>query len=401
MLKMKPAGNLADFVRRSFVRDCLGAKSMRSAVPGFCPSTKLSSGETMKHFNAISLLVALGASGLLVGQPKPAAADGHVVSVIQWLTVVADLPKAEQFYHDTMGLESVGGDPRMRLEFYATVPFLMEMYNNKSDLRNFTLRIPGSDMGVEPAQWRDVTGKLLPSRIQDPGAGYLILKTWNINGFMSRIAKGAAQVLTLGGHPVTVAGLGGMNQVLWMREPNGFFVALEQPVPPPPAPGANGAPSPSYYTGADAGFAVEDLDKTVHFYQDLLGFKADTSDWVAGRDQLNAYGIRSGQYRTSTLHLPDANVAIRLIEFKGVERKPLQKKITDPNSLVLRMRVQGIDSLAAKLKAAGTRIVSESGEPYTNGRTRWFMVEGPDNVFVQLTEAPPGAPNPGAPALPR
>ena len=93
--------------------------------------------------------------------------------------------------------------------------------------------------------------------------------------------------------------------------------------------------------------------------------------------------------------------AIRLVEFKGVDRKPLQKKITDPNSLVLRMRVQGIDALAAKLKAAGTKIVSVSGEPYTNGRTRWLMVEGPDNVFVQLTEAPPGAPNPGAPPLPR
>jgi hypothetical protein len=99
--------------------------------------------------------------------------------------------------------------------------------------------------------------------------------------------------------------------------------------------------------------------------------------------------------------MPGSNVALRLVEFKGVDRKPLQQKITDPNSLVLRMRVQGIDALAAKLKAAGTRIVSVSGEPYTNGRTRWFMVEGPDNVFVQLTEAPPGAPNPGAPPLPR
>ena len=114
-----------------------------------------------------------------------------------------------------------------------------------------------------------------------------------------------------------------------------------------------------------------------------------------------ASAFMSCTYRTSTLHMPGSNVALRLVEFKGVDRKPLQQKITDPNSLVLRMRVQGIDALAAKLKAAGTRIVSVSGEPYTNGRTRWFMVEGPDNVFVQLTEAPPGAPNPGAPPLPR
>jgi catechol 2,3-dioxygenase-like lactoylglutathione lyase family enzyme len=186
-----------------------------------------------------------------------------------------------------------------------------------------------------------------------------------------------------------------------MREPNGFFVGLEQPLPVPPAPGANGAPAASYYTGADAGFAVEDLDKSVHFYQDVLGFKADTSDWLQNKDQLNAFGIRGGQYRMATLRMSDSNVALRLTEFKGIDRKPLHKKITDPNSLVLRMRVEGIDGVAAKLKAAGTKIISQSGEPYTNGRTRWFMVEGPDNVFVQLTEAPQGAPNPGAPALPR
>jgi len=342
----------------------------------------------MKHFSAIAILAALWASGLLVAQPKPAPAEGQVLGVIQWFTVVADLPKAEQFYHETMGLESVGGDPRMRLEYYAVVPFLIDMYDNKSDLRNFGLRIPGSDMGVEPGQWKEVSGKLLPSPIQDPGAGYLILKTWNINGFLPRIAKGGVQVLTLGGHPVTVVGPGGMNQVLWMREPNGFFVALEQPVPTPPAPGANGAPSASYYTGADAGFAVEDMDKTVRFYRDVLGFQADTSDWLQSKDQLNAYGMRSAQYRTSTLHTPGSNVSIRLVEFKGVDRKPQHKKITDPNSLVLRMRVQGIDALAARLKAAGTKVVSVSGEPYTNGRTRWFMVEGPDNVFVQLTEGP-------------
>src|SRR5580693_5728812 len=116
----------------------------------------------MKLFSALSILAALGAPGLLVAQVKPALPDGRVVGVIQWFTVVADLPKAEQFYHETMGLESVGGDPRMRLEFYATVPFLWEMYNNKSDLRNFTLRIPGSDMGVEPGQWKEVAGKLPP-----------------------------------------------------------------------------------------------------------------------------------------------------------------------------------------------------------------------------------------------
>ena len=92
---------------------------------------------------------------------------------------------------------------------------------------------------------------------------------------------------------------------------------------------------------------------------------------------------------------------IALVEFKGIDRKPLQMQIADPNALILRFRVRGIDALAARIKAAGTKVASLSGGPYANGQTRWLMVQGPDNVFVQLTEAPPNAPNPGAPALPR
>jgi catechol 2,3-dioxygenase-like lactoylglutathione lyase family enzyme len=314
--------------------------------------------------------------------------SGQVVSVIQWLTVVADLTKSEEFFHGLMGLESPGGDPRMRLEYYETVPVLAEMYASQSALRNFTLRIPGSDMGVEPSQWKDAPGKLLASHIQDPGAGHLILKTWNIDGFLPRIARGGAQVLTAGGRPVTLTGVGGTSRVLWLREPNGFFVALEQPIPPPPAPGANGAPSPSYYTSADAGFAVKDLDKTARFYRDLLGFQGETGDWTSNTDQLNAFGIATAEYRMSILHLPGANVAIRLVEFRGLDRKPMEKNITDPNSLVLRMRVRGLDALTAKLKAAGTRIVSVSGQPTSMGRNRLLMVEGPDNVFLQLMEIP-------------
>jgi catechol 2,3-dioxygenase-like lactoylglutathione lyase family enzyme len=275
------------------------------------------------------------------------------------------------------------------------------MYGVHGNIRNFTLRIPGTDMGIEPVQWSDAKGKLLPSRVQDPGAAHLILNTWNMDGMMARIAKGGAQVLTAGGKPVIVAGPNGNNRVVWLREPNGFFVELIQPDPPPPAPGANGAPAASYYMGGHAGFAVADLDKTVHFYRDVLGFQAQAGEFMSNKDQLDAFGVRGAQYRTATLRTPGNTPEIRLVEFKGVDRKPLEMNIVDPNAMVLRMRVRGIDALAARLKAAGTKIVSLSGAPYPNGPTRWFMVEGPDNVFVQLTEAPANAPNPGAPALPR
>lgn len=359
----------------------------------------------MKRFMLVAALATLVISILILDaapqQPAQPASNGEVVALIQWVTTVADLGKAEEFYHGVMGLESAGGDPRMRLGWYGVVPFLTEMYQVKGNARNFTLRVPGTDMGVEPIQWSEAKGKLLPSRIQDPGAGHLILNTWNIDGFMERISKGGAQVLTAGGKPVTVSDSSGRNRVAWLREPNGFFIKLMQPDPPPPAPGANGAPSPTWYLGAHAGFAVEDTEKTARFYRDVLGLQVQIGEFESARDQIDAFGTKGGPYRISTVRIPGNSPEIRLVEFKGVDRKPLQLAIADPHSLVLRFRVRGIDALAAKIRAAGTKVVSLSGGPYANGPTRWFMVQGPDNVFVQLTEAPANAPNPGAPAPPR
>ena len=357
----------------------------------------------MKRFMIVAASLILGVSMLMFGsapqQPAPPASTGEVIALIQWMTT-GDLDKSEQFFHGLMGLESLGGDPRMRLGWYGVVPFLTEMYQVKGSARNFSLRIPGTDMGVEPIQWSEAKGKPLPSRIQDPGAGHLIFNTWNIDGFMERITKGDVQILSAGRRPVTVTGPNGRNSVVWMRQPNGFFVALVQPYPPPPAPGANGAPSPTWYLGAHAGFAVEDTEKTARFYREVLGLQVQTGEFEAAKDQMDAFGISGGQYRISTVRVR-GNSEVRLVEFKGIDRKPLQMQIADPNALILRFRVRGIDALAARIKAAETKVVSLSGGPYANGQTRWLMVQGPDNVFVQLTEAPSNAPNPGAPALPR
>jgi len=336
-------------------------------------------------------------------QPAQPSSSGEAIGVIEWEAAMGDLEKAEQFYHGFLGLESVLGDPKMRFAWWHAPPMLTELYQVAGgDLRNFYLFIPGTDMGVEPIQWSEAKGKPVPTRIQDPGSGHLILYTWNIAGILGRIAKGTPQVevLTIGGRPVTVAAPSGKNQVVWLREPSGFFVELVQPDPPREVTASFNLPK-TYYTGADVGFAVEDMDKTVRFYRDVLGFQIESSEFSSEKDQLGAFGMRGGQYRTSILRTPGNNPEIHLVEFKGIDRKPLHLHIVDPNALVLRIRVRGIDAIAAKLKAAGTKFVPLSGQPLAAGSTRWLMVQGPDNIFLQLAEAPANMPNPGAPAPPR
>src|SRR5688572_2732049 len=265
-------------VFRLRIRNCVG---IVASLPANAYHDGLNAGGNMRRIVLVTAFSILGASMLMLAnvpqQPAQSPSNGEVIALIQWMTT-GDLDKSEQFFHGLMGLESLGGDPRMRLGWYGVVPFLTEMYQVKGNARNFSLRIPGTDMGVEPIQWSEAKGKPLPSRVQDPGAGHLILNTWNIDAFMERITKGDVQILSAGRKPVTVAGQNGRNRILWMRQPNGFFVALMQPDPPPPSPGANGAPSPTWYLGAHAGFAVQDTETTVRFYRDVLGLQVQTGE---------------------------------------------------------------------------------------------------------------------------
>jgi hypothetical protein len=47
-----------------------------------------------------------------------------------------------------------------------------------------------------------------------------------------------------------------------------------------------------------------------------------------------------------------------------------------------------MDSFFEKAKTTQTPIMSVSGAPYLNGRTRWLMLRDPNNIYVQVMEQP-------------
>ena len=77
------------------------------------------------------------------------------------LLVTDNLDKNEEFYHELLGLQSRDGDPRARLEWYPVSPFLTDMYGVPGNSRNYFLRIPGSELVLEPEQFNLAAGKAL------------------------------------------------------------------------------------------------------------------------------------------------------------------------------------------------------------------------------------------------
>ena len=212
----------------------------------------------MKCIAAATALIVAGSVSMFAQAPQQARVEQKGPVIINILSVIDDLDKAEAFYHRLLGLEANAGDVRARLEWYPESPFLDDIYRTKGNSRNFVLRVPGSDLGVEIEQFSGAKGKRLNTHLQDPGALQLIFTVNNIDNVANYLAKGGAKILTAGGKPVSVKYGAGTARAILFEDFNGWFVQLVQPDIPPAPRGINGAGPNSYITGVTIAITVED-----------------------------------------------------------------------------------------------------------------------------------------------
>jgi catechol 2,3-dioxygenase-like lactoylglutathione lyase family enzyme len=138
--------------------------------------------------------------------------------------------------------------------------------------------------------------------------------------------------------------------------------------------------------------AVNDVDKTVAFYRDVIGLEVgrQPSDFPnpGVPSLLNAPGVH---LRMGTMKLPGAKYVMELTQFSGVERKPGQPLHTDPGAALLQLTVRDIDTVFAAIKKSGVPIVTRSGAPVKlgpNGNWRALMVRDPDGYILEIIQLP-------------
>ncbi len=323
---------------------------------------------------------------------------------------VGDLAKTIHFYHDLLGLESRSGDPRVRLSWYDTRPFLEDMYGAVGGpLRNITFLTPGSpflvagqEMAIEAIDWKNAKGKPLNPKPQDPGATTMIFHVTDIDKLTGYLKQGGAKVITAGGAPVEVAssagGSAGMSRSIVFDDGNGFFVELVQPEKLPEqlvAPAAN-APRAFVY-GLDTTVTVADIDKSAQFFRDAMGLNVTVDpSFHADPKRLQLSGTKGAQYREATVAWPDRTPQLNLIQFKGIEQKTLMPLVADPNSTIMRIFVSDMAPVLAKVKAnPDAKIMNASGAPVTgNGRPdspQWLMIRLPGgSTYLQIIGLPNG-----------
>jgi catechol 2,3-dioxygenase-like lactoylglutathione lyase family enzyme len=142
--------------------------------------------------------------------------------------------------------------------------------------------------------------------------------------------------------------------------------------------------------------AVNDLDTTLAFYNDVFGLPGKPQDFPNGAVPLltNAPGVT---LRLSMLALP-GKMRFELTHFKGLERKPAQARYTDPGAASIVFHVRDIDIVVANAKKANAPVVTTGGVPVevttAEGKARSIIIRDPDGFFVQSIQDAPAA---GAP----
>lgn len=307
------------------------------------------------------------------------AAQSAISGVGNFSHIVANMDRAVEFYRDVIGLE-MAGQPGA----FSGNPAILNLGNTPGAQSRFVaLRIPGSALGVELIEYKDIDRKPVRPRLQDPGAANLILTVRDLDAIVARVKKSGAHINTAGGVPATIPG---GSKVLFVQDPDGFFIELSQRSPAP----ATTAPATANVIGGNFEIMVADTGKTMRLYKEALGFDPQVGTTFDGTKLLmDTAGTPGAQFKRSVAKIPGTSVSMAFLEFKDIDRKSIRTRTQDPGTPILQLRARDVDAVAEAWKAAGGEIVSTNGEPVTMGANKLVLLRDPNGLMLEILPVPP------------
>jgi catechol 2,3-dioxygenase-like lactoylglutathione lyase family enzyme len=326
----------------------------------------------------VSLVARPSAQNAALNTP---AAD--VVGIASFVHLVGNLEKSISFYSDLLG-----AGPNAAVHPYFLNPRVATLYGIPgTEYRGATIRIPGSELACELQDWNVFERRSVHPRLQDPGATTLVLTVRSIEVAVAAIKADQAVIVTPGQAAVSIAGNNSVSRVLTVSDPDGFHVELVQPAVLPPI----SAPSGPNVIGATVRVTVQDLAKTIAFYQDALGFTISPDVPTVPQTVWERIAGVKASARIASSQVPGSSVPIKFVEFTGIDRSPLRAAVHSPGVSMLRLHVRDIDRALKALRVAGAAVVSTNAQwVMTEMGQRSVIASEMNNIFLQAVELPPG-----------
>jgi len=299
--------------------------------------------------------------------------------------IISNLDEALHFYVDLLGYQM----PRQpRKISHADVPFPVLLNNQgtpDATLRWVSVFIPGK-WRLELLEFGDIERTPVTARPQDPGAMTLVLQVRDLDALLAKLKAAKVPVVTTGGQPITLTSSNGKVRAVTVKDPVGHFVELEQPDPLP----ATGAPTDGNVLGSRVRITVADTDDTLRLYRDKFGFKAQVGPFVSDATRLRLMGMPNAQFRIAETAVPNVpDQVLEFIEFKGIDRKPLRGRISDPGSSRIQLRVRDLPTAIREFTSVGGVVTSTNGQSVMVDKIPSVIVRDMNNIFVIMQQPAP------------
>ena len=239
-------------------------------------------------------VIGIFASALLRAQ----APAGDVVGVGNFAHIVKNLDKSLEFYRDVLGLEVAVNQP------FAPNPAIAKLGNTLGgQSRYVALKVPGSEIGVELIEYKDIERKPQHPHFYDPGAANMALRVRDLDAVFAKLQKFGATVITAAGKTVTI---NNTIHVVFVQDPDGFVVELGQGTPP----AGSKVPASSNVFGGAFELSVVNSEESVKFYNDLLGFNMKLgAEFNTNKLMAETAGAPGASFRQSRAMIPGTSVS--------------------------------------------------------------------------------------------
>jgi catechol 2,3-dioxygenase-like lactoylglutathione lyase family enzyme len=136
------------------------------------------------------------------------------------------------------------------------------------------------------------------------------------------------------------------------------------------------------------GIQVADLERSVAFYRDILGFEL-VFQWNPRAEYIRTIvGYPGADIHAAILRMPGSDTFLEILEYRNVERTPVDTRTGNPGTAHIAFFTDDCDGLYAELTAKGVRSVSEPVTPTigpNKGGRAVYMID-PDGIRVEFIQ---------------
>ncbi len=141
------------------------------------------------------------------------------------------------------------------------------------------------------------------------------------------------------------------------------------------------------------GICVSDLERSLRFYRDLLGFAVEHQLEIAGQpvDTL----LRLRDTHLEAVYLTRDGVRIELLRFSRPSPPPPRGRVmNEPGLTHLSFRVGDLQGVVRALREAGERVLDDTILDFPDFESGACFIVDPDGQLIELVQAPgdPSAP---------